>query len=60
MVAPVDKNGGRVEIRTCSVIDNLKMIENLDQWSGLKSIIQLESTRSIGKVSQTEVGYYIS
>jgi predicted transposase YbfD/YdcC len=56
----LDKNGGRVEIRTCSVIDNLKMIENFDQWSGLKSIIQLESTRSIGKVTQTEVRYYIS
>ena len=55
-----DKNGGRGKIRTCSVIGNLKMIENLDQWTGLKSIIQLESTRIVGNVTQTEVRYYIS
>ena len=56
----LDKTGGRVEIRTCSVIKNLKMIDNLDQWTGLKSIIQLESTRIVNNVKQTEVRYYIS
>lgn len=56
----LDKNGGRCETRTCRVISNLKMIENISQWTGLKSIIKLESTRSVAGKEEKEVRYYIS
>ena len=55
-----DKNGGHCETRVCSVINNLKMIENTSQWTGLKSIVQLESTRIIGSKTERKLRYYIS
>ena len=42
----LDKNSGRIEIRKCSVLRNLKMIDNEnEEWNNLKSIIQVESHR---------------
>ena len=56
-----DKNSGRVEIRKCSVLRNLKMIDNEnEEWNNLKSIIQVESHRISAKSNQVEIRYYIS
>lgn len=57
-----DLGHGRVEKRVCSLIDDLSMIEQKDQWKGLHSIIRIESeryTKSTGD-SQQETRYYIS
>lgn len=57
----LEKNNGRIEIRKCTVLGNLKMIDNKnEEWSNLKSIIQVESDRTSTKSSQTEIRYYIS
>lgn len=57
----LEKNSGRVEIRRCSVLRNLKMIDNENgEWNNLKSIIQIESHRTWAKSSQVEIRYYIS
>lgn len=57
----LEKNNGRVEIRKCSVLRNLKIVDNKnEEWSNLKSIIQIESYRALAKSSQVEIRYYIS
>ena len=55
-----EKNSGRIESRKCSVMTNLKMIENKSEWEGIKSIVQIESTRFINQQKQAETRYYIS
>ena len=53
---------GRVETRTCSVINDLDMIENQTKWEKLKTIIRIESERYIKASGKTEkeIRYYIS
>lgn len=55
-----EKNNGRIELRKCSVIGNLKMVEKKMDWKGIKSIVQIESRRIIREQSQEQVRYYIS
>ncbi len=57
-----DKSHGRQESRTCSVITNLENIIDRDRWTGLRSIVRIESrTREIktGEVHK-ETRFYIS
>lgn len=56
----VEKNSGRVESRTCSIINNFKHLSTKNEWPGLKSIIRIESERSIKDHMQKETRYYIS
>ncbi|TAL62837.1 MAG: ISAs1 family transposase [Bacteroidetes bacterium] len=56
----IEKNNGRTDVRKCTVISNLKMIEKKAEWVGVKSIIQIESKRMISDKEQTQVRYYIS
>lgn len=56
----LDKNSGRVESRTCSVINDFKHLSTNNDWAGLKSIIRIESERSIKDQQQKETRYYIS
>lgn len=54
---------GRIETRKCSVINEFKFIENIEEWSGLKSIIKIESIREFknsDKPTETVTRYYIS
>lgn len=57
-----DLGHGRVEKRTCSVIDDLSMIEQNNQWKGLHNIIKIESERYMKSTGETqrETRYYIS
>jgi predicted transposase YbfD/YdcC len=58
----VDSGHGRVEIRTCTVVDQLKFFDTKDQWAGLKSVVKIEAQRTTkldGK-TQNETRYYIS
>lgn len=57
-----DLGHGRIEKRTCSVIEDLSMIDQKDQWDSLRCLIKIESERC-NKSSQQmekETRYYIS
>lgn len=56
----LEKNSGRIEARKCSIIINLKKMNNVENWDGLKSIVRIESTREINGVKSDETRYYIS
>ena len=57
----LEKNNGRIETRKCSILTDLKKMNNTENWDGLKSIVRIESTREIinGRKSE-ETRYYIS
>ena len=59
----VNKDHGRIEVRECYSTSNpayLRLIRNLDNWAGLKSIAMVICTRIIGDKVTKEVRYYIS
>lgn len=53
---------GRIEKRTCEIINDLKWMENADQWQDLTSIIKISSERTIKNtgLKQFQTRYYIS
>lgn len=58
-----DLDHGRIETRRCSVITDFKFIENTQEWTGIKSIIKIESIREFknsDKPTETATRYYIS
>lgn len=62
-VRTVDKQHGRLEIRTCMVDDDPAVLAWLDPngvWSGLRSIAMVRAERRIGATCTTETRYYLS
>ncbi len=60
--AEEDFGHGRIETRKCSVITNLKYIDQSDEWKNIQSIIRIDSQRIIkatGKIEE-EQRFYIS
>jgi len=57
-----DFGHGRIETRTCSVIDDLSLLDKRKDWKGLKSIIRITSERIIKKTQKESVEqrYYIT
>jgi predicted transposase YbfD/YdcC len=57
----VDKGHGRIESRTCTVIDNLVFVDEVVHWKGIKSIIRVEREREMITQNKktNEVQYYI-
>jgi predicted transposase YbfD/YdcC len=55
-----DKGHGRIEIRKCTVIDELSWMDERDKWQGIKSIVMVESSRIIGSKTTEETRYYIT
>jgi len=57
-----DMGHGRVEKRTCSVITDLDLLDQRQDWKGLQSIIKIDSERYHKKSGKTdnETRYYIS
>lgn len=51
---------GRVETRKCRVIHRVDMLDEDNQWRGLRSIIEIEATRELKKTTSTETRYYIA
>ncbi|MDR1348014.1 MAG: ISAs1 family transposase, partial [Prevotellaceae bacterium] len=49
-----DCGHGRVETRRCSVISDLSLIESLKEWTGLKTLVKIESERYIKNTGKTE------
>jgi predicted transposase YbfD/YdcC len=56
----IEGDHGRVEQRSCSVIQQLRMIGEKQKWAELKTIIKIEATRELPSGIQTETRYYIS
>lgn len=58
----IDCGHGRIETRICSVIDDLKFLDDQQDWQGLKSIVKIETERytKITAKTETETRYYIS
>lgn len=57
-----DFGHGRIEQRSCFVYNDFSMIENVQRWKNLKSVVKIESTRvikSTGK-EEKETRLYIS
>ena len=57
-----DKGHGRIESRTCAVIDSPDLQDRFPRWAGLKSLVRIVSTReevTTGKRSE-EIRFYIS
>ena len=57
-----DMGHGRVELRKCTVIDDLTFLDDKEEWLDLKCIIKIESQRYHKQSEKTEqeVRYYIS
>jgi len=58
----VDAGHGRVETRTCEVIDNLTFFDEKEKWTKLKSIVKITSERFNKSTRKTnsETRYYIT
>ena len=57
-----DFGHGRIETRTCNVIDNLSLLLNRNDWKNIKSIVCITSARIDKKTKKesTEKRYYIT
>ena len=53
---------GRIEVRTCSILNDFELIDHIDKWEGLKTIVKIDSKRTIKNTMETqeETRYYIS
>ncbi len=56
----IEKDHGRIETRKCLLIDDLRWIDNKNEWDSLSSILKIESSRTIGEKTTYEERYYIS
>jgi predicted transposase YbfD/YdcC len=55
-----ERSHGRHEVRRCSVTENLDWVRDPEQWWGLRSLIRVESERTLDAVTTSETRYYIS
>jgi predicted transposase YbfD/YdcC len=56
-----DKGHGRIETRTCSIIEDVAWLKaDHKHWNSIQSIIRIESTREMGDKKTVERRYYIS
>lgn len=58
-----DLGHGRIETRVCNIITDFQLIESVNTWRNLTTVIKIESTRTFknsDKPTQTATRYYIS
>jgi len=56
-----DKGHGRLETRICRVTDDVDWLPGVGQcWAGLKRLVMVESSRTMGDKTSIECRYYIS
>ena len=58
-----DMGHGRIETRTCSVINNFQFLKDNHDWVSLKSVVKIESAREFknsNKPTEKAIRYYIS
>jgi predicted transposase YbfD/YdcC len=56
----IDKDHGRIEQRTCHIIEGADWIDEHELWKGLHTFIKIEASREIGDQRTSEIRYYIS
>jgi len=56
----LDKERGRIEERNVYVTNNIDWLPMKKEWSGLQSIVMIDSKRTIKEKTSHEVRYYIS
>jgi predicted transposase YbfD/YdcC len=56
----VDINGNRIEIRKCTVLTDLSLLDEKQNWSNLNAVVRIQSTREVANRKTTETRYYIS
>ena len=57
----LEKSHGRIETRTYTALDQIDWLKKRHDWSGLKSIVMVESVREIiGGKTECETRFYIS
>jgi predicted transposase YbfD/YdcC len=56
----VEKGHGRIETRTCEMINMLDLFDLKENWAGLKSLARISSQREIRDTVTSEVRLYIS
>jgi predicted transposase YbfD/YdcC len=55
----VEKGHGRIETRNCKVYNQIQLLEDIEKWKGLKSVVQITSQREIREKKTTEIRWYI-
>lgn len=55
----IDKDHGRIEIRRYTLSDDVEWLLKQHDWTGLKAVGRVESTRIIGDHTSTEYRYYL-
>ena len=56
----IDGDHGRIETRDITVIHDIKWLQDLHQWPGLRSLAMIESTREIRDKIERETRLYIT
>jgi predicted transposase YbfD/YdcC len=56
----VDGGHGRIEVRRVRVSDDIGWMSDKAQWQGLRTIVMVESERTLGQDTSIERRYYIS
>jgi predicted transposase YbfD/YdcC len=56
----LEKDHGRVECRTCWVSTDIEWLLGKAKWKDLKSIVRIQSERTVNGKTSIEVRYYIS
>lgn len=56
----IEKDHGRIEERSCSVITDLRFVDEAVNWTALRCIIMIISKRTIQDKTTIETRYYIS
>jgi predicted transposase YbfD/YdcC len=56
----IDKQGLRTDVRTCSIITDLRFFSDACHWAGLKTLVEIRSQRTLNGETTTELRYYLS
>jgi predicted transposase YbfD/YdcC len=55
-----EKNGGRVEKRICKKVDDVRWLQELHNWPGLRAFFSMERIVTVGGKTTREMSYYIT
>jgi predicted transposase YbfD/YdcC len=55
-----NRGHGRSETRTCTVINAPELLQKSTKWPGLKTLVEINSTRILKNKTESEKRYYVS
>lgn len=56
----IDKQGLRIDRRTCSIITDLQFFPDAQKWKNLKTLVKIKSERTLNNKTSIEERYYLS